>query len=102
MKVSEIPKEQNRALYDYFQEVKDLFQEEKVFKKMISMFAATSSEEDILAVYLKYHNVRPAMRFGGYGEVESKVEVIKETTDALDYFGIEYPSPPEAIKQFFF
>jgi hypothetical protein len=54
-----------------------------------------------LAVYLKYHNVRPAMRFGGYGEVESKVEVIKETTDALDYFDVEYPPPPEVIKQFF-
>ncbi|EKE10709.1 MAG: hypothetical protein ACD_15C00211G0003 [uncultured bacterium] len=83
-------------LLDYHMDISRCFRHEQVIPILIKKIREASSEDEAMMVWDKYREWPFASRFIFYDR-EDKITTIKKEMEVLDYFGIEYPEPPEGI-----
>jgi hypothetical protein len=87
------------ALFDYHREISHCFDHEQVIPILIRMIRKASGEAEAMVAWKKYREWPSTGRFIFYDK-EDKIEAIKKQMEVLNYFGIEYPKPSEAIEPF--
>lgn len=69
-------------------------------QKLVEMIRSAVSTEEARAHLDKYESRVYDARFDLY-PLSSKIRVIRESREILDYFGMDYPDFPESIKGLF-
>jgi len=72
----------------------------KIKQRLVEMIRSAASTEEALAHLEKYESRAFDARFDFY-PFSSKIRVIRESREILDYFGVTYPDFPESIKDLF-
>lgn len=89
-----------QPLCDYHRLIAERFYEDIIIPILLKRIREVASEEDARLVWKKYREWPYTSRFPLY-TMEEKIETLKKEREILDYFGIDYPPPPDSIKQFF-
>ncbi|HBD95669.1 MAG TPA: hypothetical protein DDY52_01295 [Candidatus Moranbacteria bacterium] len=87
-------------LFEYHQLISGRFTKDVIVPILIKKLRVVDSEEEAMVIWKKYTQWPFSSRFIFY-KTDEKVETLKEEMEILDYFGIDYPPPPDSIKHFF-
>jgi len=89
-----------QPLFEYHQSINKMFYEDTIPLILIKKIRAAVSDEEAILVWEKYKEWPFTSRFFLYETME-KVDTLKKEMAILDYFGIDYPPPPDPIRHFF-